>query len=128
MSQRDALVIESGVLDAEFLINDQTLTTSVKMSGLKLAKNANSERDDILFIPVDRLIDYVNRESQNLELTFELDQQGFQTSDDLDALGGEVWDGLWKAVLRKAVLVDKEDLGKQIKGKIGDFLKKARKP
>jgi len=113
-----SLHFEKGTLDLVWEGDEADL----RIHGLKL-----SGRGEFLFVPVEKLVRYIDSKDGNLHLRLKLG--GLESSGDLDYLLAAFWNGMWEAILQEAapdvkqVIEDKAT--EAVKG-LFDKLKKKR--
>ena len=98
----DALAVTSGTMDVNYTCGDgDRIAVAVTVKDLHLAHNAEAATNEFMFIPVQHLIEYLEKRGQRLELAFTL--QGFDAdfSEDVEYLAREFWDGLLAAIIKE---------------------------
>lgn len=98
-SQKDAIVFNRGTLDLGYEASDDTFEVEARFTDLQLDKNQEADLPDLLFIPVDQLIAYIEKNEGNLVLQFS-QKRDVATSDDMEFVIAEIWKGMWTEVLR----------------------------
>ncbi|MHC4344670.1 MAG: hypothetical protein ACYSUP_08305 [Planctomycetota bacterium] len=99
--QKDALVVNGGVLNVSYLADDKVGKVEARLTNLDLGVNPDSVHEDFAFIPVDKLIDRVEQAGGNMRLYFEVDRRRIAASEDLKFVVMEVWKGLCRQVVEK---------------------------
>ncbi len=119
LNQKDALVIREGLLDFNYVDAGEACEVEAELKGLKLERNPETDIDEVLFIPADRLISHVDQTGGNLTLRFQVDRGEIRTSEDLRFLMIEMWKEMWIQVLAKY----KDEGLRQLKDRFeaGDF-------
>lgn len=110
-----AFVVKDGQMDVNSMLSADGVHFKVNLDGLKLAENPKGTESQFIFIPVEKLVQYVNDQEGKMLLEFELGED-VRTSEDLDYILGEFWKGLWIAILKHVSPGSVEDLieeGKQ---------------
>ena len=100
-SRQDAIVFEGGTLDLAYQDRGDRFEVEANFTAMKLEKNDEADLPDILFVPVDHLIAYVEENDGNLALRFSRDRQETVLSDDLEFLVAEAWKGMWTELLKR---------------------------
>ena len=100
-SQKDAIVFQRGTLDLLYEDRRDQFEVDATFTGLQLAKNEEADLPDFLFMPVEHLIAYVEKNDGNLALQFTHDRKGAEASDDMEFVIAEVWNGMWAEVLKR---------------------------
>lgn len=124
LQQEDILKINNGNANVNFLANDKTIVANIALQNLKLMQNTNAVQKDFAFIPVDKLVNYVNKTDGNLNLEFEIEKSGIHTSQDLQFVVIEAWEGVWKQILRKVSSDKLQQLKERGTQKLMDFFNK----
>lgn len=125
-SQEDAIVFKQGMLDLLYRDSGERFEIDARLTNLQLAKNEEAAFSDFLFMPVDHLIAYVEKNGGNLDLQYTRDKKNAKASDDLEFVIAEVWKGMWAEILRRFQAEAGEDLKDwKSKGtdKLRDFLR-----
>jgi hypothetical protein len=118
LKQKDILEIKNGTMQADFLVENEKGFAKISFNDLELSQNTNAVHKDFMFIPAERLINYVEEAGGDLALNFEFTKKDVHTSRDLEFVVLEAWEGMWKEILKK---VSSEEL-KQLKDKTTDKL------
>jgi hypothetical protein len=96
----DVFVISNGVMSASAdMLSGGSVIVHVAIAGLKVSENPDSPGKTLLFIPVKKIVDYVNRKGGNFDLRFALSGEGWHTSEDLDELIAGFWQDLWADIM-----------------------------
>jgi hypothetical protein len=93
-----AFVVKEGQMDVNSMLSADGVHFKVNLDDLKLAENPKGTESQFMFIPVEKLVQYVNKQEGKMLLEFELGED-VRTSEDLDYILGEFWKGLWIAIL-----------------------------
>jgi hypothetical protein len=99
--QKDALVVNGGVLNVSYLAAAEVGKVEAHLADLDLAVNPAAVHEDFAFIPVDKLIDRIEQAGGNMRLYFEVDRRHIAASEDLKFVVMEVWKGLCRQVVEK---------------------------
>jgi hypothetical protein len=99
--QKDALVVNGGVLNVTYLADGEYGKVDAHLTNLDLGINPDSAHEDFAFIPVDKLIDRVEQAGGDITLYFEIDRRRIAASEDLKFVVVEVWKGLCSQVVEK---------------------------
>ncbi len=103
LDQTDALTLTGGKMDltsvADGLIKNRRF--EARIIGLELTLNKNAAGREFMFIPAERLINYVTRKKGNLVVAFTLSDEKFEKSSDLEYLAKEFWNGLLTAIIKE---------------------------
>ena len=99
--QKDALVVNGGVLNVSYLADDEVGKVEARLTDLDLRVNPDSVHEDFAFIPLDKLIDRVEQAGGDMRLYFEIDRRHIAASEDLKFVVMEVWKGLCRQVVEK---------------------------
>ena len=108
-------VIKDGQMDVNSVLSPDGVHFKVDLDGLTLAENPKGTESQFMFIPVEKLVQYVNKQEGKMLLEFELGED-VRTSEDLEYIISEFWKGLWIALLKHVSPGSLEDLieeGKQ---------------
>ena len=100
-SQQDAIVFNRGTLDLSYQASDDTFEVEARFTDLQLDKNQEADLPDLLFIPVDHLIAYIEENEGNLVLQFSRKREVTAVSNDMEFVIAEIWKGMWSEVLRR---------------------------
>ncbi len=117
----DPLIITGGTMDTSYAVGGGTTHVNVAIQGLKLAAHPDVVGQQFMFIPVERIIEYVEENDGNITLEFALDED-VSMSDDLEFIIHEFWEGLWIAILKE---ISPESVGELVEEgtkKIRDYL------
>ncbi|MCK5343035.1 MAG: hypothetical protein KAR20_06510 [Candidatus Heimdallarchaeota archaeon] len=104
LKQKDILQVNNGTANVKFLVDDETVITRIALQKLELSQNTNAVQKDFAFIPVVKLINYVNKADGDINLEFELEKSVVHTSQDLQFVVIEAWEGMWKQIFKKCLL------------------------
>jgi hypothetical protein len=99
--QKDALVVNGGVLNVSYLASAEVGKVEAHLADLDLAVNPDAVHEDFAFIPVDKLINRIEQAGGNMRLYFEVDRRRIAASEDLKFVVMEVWKGLCRQVVEK---------------------------
>jgi len=100
-SQKDAIVFKQGTLNLLYQDRGDQFEVSAEFASLQLEENEEADLPDFLFIPVDHLIAYVEKNDGNLTLQFTCDRKVARLSDDLEFGIAELWQGMWAEILKR---------------------------
>jgi len=99
--QKDALVVNGGVLNVSYLASAEVGKVEAHLTDLDLAVNPDAVHEDFVFVPVNKLIDRIEQAGGNMRLYFEVDRRRIAASEDLKFVVMEVWKGLCRQVIEK---------------------------
>jgi hypothetical protein len=101
--QTDSLVIAGGRMDLHASSDrpNKKIQFTAEIKDLKVDINKNAASREFLFIPMDRLLKYIQSKKGNLSVTFTMDDDHFEASQDLDFLAKEIWNGLLAAIAKE---------------------------
>jgi hypothetical protein len=99
--QKDALVVNGGVLNLTYVSSAEIGKVEAHLTDLDLAVSPDAVHEDFAFIPVDKLIDRTEQAGGDMRLYFELDRRHIAASEDLKFVVMEVWKGLCRQVIEK---------------------------
>lgn len=100
----DVFVISKGSLNASADMSPGGgVVVRVSVSDLAIAENPASPSRTVLFIPVRKIVKYVNRKGGRFDLELKLSGEGWHSSEDLDELIIGFWQDLWTNILGKDV-------------------------
>lgn len=119
----DPLRITSGTLDLLHTFSNEPKyeRLTFELRHFRVAPVSESADQKFLFVPVERIITYIDERDGNLTLELEL-EQSLTMSTDLDYLVREVYTGFWIALLKEVSPDSVDDLMKQGARKALDFL------
>lgn len=121
LKQKDALILEQGRADARLRWDQQKVNIAVELGELKVSQNPDAPQQDFMFIPVDKLISYVDSAGGHLQIAFAMNQGKVRTSKDLEFVVLEVWEGMWKALLRQVSSEKLKAWKEKGSGRLRDF-------
>lgn len=96
----DPLHITDGMMDTSYILGKDRVHVKVDLKNLILASDSEESEQTFMFIPLERIIEYVEQKEGNLTLEFDLDEE-VRTSTDLEFILNEFWKGLWIAILKE---------------------------